>query len=280
MASSAIFIMSLGLTLVLASRTMAFLEESQIEIPTISDAGFPVLYFFGVIAIVGAALFFIPVRSLKVVLRVLFGLAFVWGTFTPLALLMPVLIAGFLSLVIAVTWLFVPRIWLHNALLCLTLVSLAAVFGAILTPWTVLTVMLIISVYDLVAVRLGYMQWMTRKLSDSDTMPAFIVPRRAGDWGATLKGPVVKTLFEETTGKDFSVLGGGDIFFPLLLASSVLYAFGLQLALMIAGFSLIGLMAAYGIHIYLMKGKATAALPPVFIASLCGLLLVQFVLLA
>jgi presenilin-like A22 family membrane protease len=94
----------------------------------------------------------------------------------------------------------------------------------------------------------------------------------------SLKGPAVKNLFDDREEKQFSILGGGDIFFPLWLSATVWFAAGINMALVIAAFSLLGLLITYLIHFFLMKGKATPALPAIFVASLCGLLLVRFVL--
>ena len=74
------------------------------------------------------------------------------------------------------------------------------------------------------------------------------------------------------------ILGGGDLFFPLLLSSSVLFASGLAGGLVVASFALLGVIAAYLVHIFLMKGRPTPALPPIFVLCLGGLALVQFVL--
>jgi presenilin-like A22 family membrane protease len=138
--------------------------------------------------------------------------------------------------------------------------------------------MLVIAVYDFLAVKFGYMQWMARKLADSETLPAFFIPYKLTNLKVSLKGSVVKSLFDDREEKQFSVLGGGDIFFPLWLSATVWFASGINIAMVVAAFSLLGLVVTYMIHIFIMKGKATPALPPIFVASLCGLLLVRFVL--
>ena len=56
-----------------------------------------------------------------------------------------------------------PRVWLHNLLLVLMLVSMATVFGVMFSPWTIIAIMLAVSIYDYFAVRYGYMQWMAKK---------------------------------------------------------------------------------------------------------------------
>ncbi|MBI2957649.1 MAG: hypothetical protein HYY32_02280 [Chloroflexi bacterium] len=289
--SGLIYVLCLGLAyLAVRSETRA-IETGQIPpLPTVSagQAGFPIAYFFAVVVLLGVFLFLIPVSRLKLVLRVLFGFAFAWGSFVlfwlllqhspPATLNSVTIIAAVAALAVAAVWLWRPAIWLHDILLMFTLVSMASVFGVIFSPWTAIVIMAMISVYDFIAVRFGYMQWMARKLSESDTLPAFFVPYSAGNWNASLKAAALKRLFERAGEKEFSVLGGGDIGFPLLLVVSVLDTSGPGKGMIVAGFSLMGLAAAYLVLILVMKGRPTPALPPIFALSLAGFLLVNFVL--
>jgi presenilin-like A22 family membrane protease len=296
--STIIFLICFGLMFLIVSREATFIQSNQISVPSFSGAsngmpgsaglgnvsdaitvkstGVPILYFFLMTALLGVVLYFIPVAKLWLLLRILFGLSFSWGTFIFFALFLPVVIAILLTIGIGLTWFLTPRVWLHNGLLILTLVSQGSVFGAMFSPWTVILIMLVIALYDFLAVKFGYMQWMVRKLSDSETLPAFFIPYKIANFKMSLKGPAVKNLFDDREEKQFSVLGGGDIFFPLWLSATVWFASGINTALIIAAFSLLGLVATYLIHFFLMKGKATPALPSIFVASLCGLLLIRF----
>jgi presenilin-like A22 family membrane protease len=121
------------------------------------------------------------------------------------------------------------------------------------------------------------MVWMATKLSDSETLPAFFIPGNLKDWKISLKGSAIKSVFLTGEEKQFSILGGGDIFFPLWLSATVWFAAGMWMALLVAGFSLLGLIVTYLIHFFIQKGKPTPALPAIFVCSLIGLLLVRFV---
>ena len=68
--------------------------------------------------------------------------------------------------------------------------------------------------------------------------------------------------------------GGGDIAFPLLLTASVYFARGLGSSLIIAAFGFAGLVMAYLIQSFILKGKPIPALPPIALLSLIGLLIV------
>jgi len=117
-----------------------------------------------------------------------------------------------------------------------------------------MVLLLVLAVYDFFAVRFGYMIWLAKKLSESNALPAFFIPRFMSQWKASLKENVVARLAQEKPGeKDFSILGGGDIAFPLLLVSSVFFAYGLTNAIFVAGFSFVGLIGAYWIQAVLSK---------------------------
>ncbi len=133
----------------------------------------------------------------------------------------------------------------------------------------------VMALYDFFAVRFGYMLWMANKMSKSTTLPAFILPRHAAEWRSAVThidlDKVADTAVED---RSYSVLGGGDIAFPLLLTASVYFASGLGSSLIIASLGLAGLVAAYLIQSFILKGKPMPALPPIAVLSLIGLLIV------
>ena len=145
---------------------------------------------------------------------------------------------------IALTWFLMPRVWLHDLVMVIALVSLAAVFGHMISPWTVMILLLILAVYDFLAVRFGYMIWLTNKLSELNVLPAFFIPRLTAEWNSNLRQSSF-AVEEDPQDRKYSILGGGDIGFPLLLISSVYFAGGLGPSVIIAAFALSGLTAAY-----------------------------------
>ncbi len=239
------------------------------------------IYFFAVVVVMGIVLFLVPVRILKIILRVLFTFFYAWGIFILLYILLalPWYVALAIGIALGMTWFFLPFIWLQNILLIITLVSVATVFGAQISPWTVVWVLIAISIYDIVAVTLGYMIWMARKMSQSDSLPAFIFPHRLALWTLNLRGATVGKLFdEEAADREFSLLGGGDIGFPLLLVVAVFFKYGMESAFIVAGTSLAGIVFAYLLQIFLLKGKPLPALPPISFLAIIGFLIVRFVL--
>jgi presenilin-like A22 family membrane protease len=273
-----LYVLGLVLAFLYVSPEKTYVESQPFTVPEFSLL--PIVgYFLGVVIVMGVVLWLIPVARLKLALRVLFGFFYAWGIFILLGLMLPAPLAIATGVACGLFWLFLPFVWLQNLLLLLTLVSIGSVFGALVAPWTVVWVLLAVSIYDIVAVSLGYMMWLAKKLSESDTLPAFILPKRIRDWALNLKGASVKKLFEEEAAeRDFSLLGGGDIGFPLVLVVSVHFAFGFSGALVVAGASVIGLIFAYMLQIFLLKGKPLPALPPICFCAIAGFLIVYFLL--
>jgi presenilin-like A22 family membrane protease len=270
--SALILIISQVLVFSLAFQEKHFLESQEITPPEVS-AGFPLIYFFVAVAVIGVGLFVVPRLALKVVLKAVFCLLFCWGVFVALGFSLPWPVALAIAVVAALLWLFIPKIWLHDLLLLVALASVGTVFGVFLAPWTAILFLLVLSVYDILAVRFGYMMWMLKSLSVSDTPPAFIIPGTIPAWNMDVRE---SRIFDEESERDFSVLGGGDIGFPLILIVSVFFAHGFTRALVVGGFSLLGLAAAYWVQSKLLKGRPTPALPPITLLCIIGYLIVYF----
>jgi len=276
--SCLVMVLALALSLFVASLNRPVLEASQLP-----DQSTPlwliITYFFIAVAVIAVVLFVIPLRKIKLVFRLIFALMFAWGVFIATYFKLPTAAAYSLAAVAGITWLFWARIWLHDLLLLITLAGAASVFGFLFSPWTFMIFMLVISVYDFLAVRFGFMVWMADKLSESTSLPAFIFPKIIGDLRLNLKTVQFNELRKEEAAKrEHTILGGGDIGFPLMLAVSVFYAHGLPGAILVGAFATIGLMGAFLIQSIWLKGKPMPALPPIAVLSLVGYLITFFFL--
>ncbi len=272
--SSLIFVVSQALNLYAAFQVKGFLETNQIALPEVS-AGPVLLYFLGVAFFLGISLFLVPAFILRIVLKVGFAFLYSWGTFVFLVISLPVLASLIISLAGGLMWLMRPVIWLHNLLMILALVSAGSVFGPLFSPWTVIIFLSVLSIYDILAVRFGYMMWLVKQLSGFETLPAFVIPKKLADWNLSLKEAGLRKLMEGASeGREFSILGGGDIGLPLILMASVFFAYGATAYLIVAAFSLLGLILAYLLQIFTLKGKPLPALPPISLLSVIGFLIV------
>lgn len=266
---------ALVLTLYTAILEKRFLEANQIVSPDIS-IGPILLYFFGVVAVMALFLFIVPVAKLRLVFRVLFTLMFAWGALIILGLVWPSPAVYAVAIAAGVAWLLWARVWFHDLLLLITLCAAGSVFGFVFSPLTFMIFMLVVAVYDILAVRFGFMIWMADKLSESSTLPAFVFPGQMRDWKADLRKVRVADLREKEPGeRQYTILGGGDIGFPLMLTVSVFFESGLGGAVIVGILALAGLMTAFLIQMLWLKGKPMPALPSIAFLSLVGFLLVS-----
>ena len=298
-----LFIVAQVLTLMLVSRIDPFLVENNIYVPgqppevvtvwpgevtlpsgeviqtpAYSSLGPILIYFAAVVAIVGLIFAFLPLSLLKSLLRVIFALIFSWGAFIFAVLWLPLVFAIGLALVVGLIWFFIPRVWFHDAAMILSFVSLAAVFGRFITPWTGMIIIGALAIYDYLAVRSGFMIWMADKMAQTSALPALIIPRYAGEWGDSLRQKGIQTLAQtEAAERKYSIVGGGDISFPCLITASVYFsqAQGLGPGIIMAAAGVIGLGGAYFIQAVIVKGKPVPALPPIAVSVLIGLLIIQ-----
>jgi presenilin-like A22 family membrane protease len=293
-----LFVVAQVLILLVATRIDPFLEENNIyvpsqpdgvdiiiwpgdvtlpsgdviDVPAQSSLGPALIYFLVAAAVIAIVLSIIPLKALKQFLRFVFALLFAWGAFIATVFYVPLWLSIVIASTVGIIWFFVPLVWFHNLALILSLASLGAVFGRFITPWTAMILILVIAVYDYLAVRFGFMVWMADRLSQLNALPALVVPRHQSEWNTNLQrgGRIVEA---DPAVREYSVLGGGDIAFPGLLTASIYFSSGLAPALAIAGFGLLGLVATYIIQAKFLKGRPMPALPPIATFLLAGLLI-------
>jgi hypothetical protein len=219
------FILAQALTFATITRENRFLEKQHISLPpqappnvvqlwppppppvtpgvppqpapaSWSALGPILIYFAAVMTVLGAVLFLVPVSILRSILRALFAFLFAWGLFIVLIFWLPVVVTAVIAISVGLIWFLIHRVWLHDAVMIIALVSLGAVFGRFIPPWVSMVLLLILAAYDFLAVRFGYMVWMVKRLSDSDTLPALVLPRLGSDWSSNLKQSSVTRLVE------------------------------------------------------------------------------------
>jgi presenilin-like A22 family membrane protease len=259
--SISIMAVALAFSLFVATHEKVFIEEQQIISPDVSL--WPILlYFFGVVAVVALILFIIPLSKLKWFFRILFAFMFAWGALIASYFFLPDYAAFTLAGICGLLWLFWTKVWLHDFLLLVALSAAGAVFGFIFSPWTFMIFMLVVAVYDVLAVRFGLMVWMADRLSGTTSLPAFVFPKNVKDVQLNLNTVQVSELKKESADKrEHTILGGGDIGFPLMLSNSVYFAHGMNAAILTGAFGIVGLVGAFVIQKFWLKGKPMPALP-------------------
>ena len=302
-----ILIIAQALTIVSVWHQQPFLDDHQIYVPTQPDTdiviwptpvtdpdtgeiiepapdptssiGVIVIYFAVVIAIIAIVFAVIPLKALSVVFKCLFTILFAWGVIVLLGIWINIWVAIGLAVVLAVCWFIRPKIWLHNTLMITSMVSIASIFGRFISPWTAMILLILMAIYDYISVKKGLMLWMVDKMSNVNSLPAFVLPATPDELKDNLNTPNIKVIAEQKPeDKDYSILGGGDIAFPLILSAACYFRHELIASIIIGLSSVVGLVLVYFIQEKFLHGKPMPALPPLAATTFIAFLFVSYVL--
>lgn len=201
----------------------------------------------------------------RVLLKAIFLLAFFFGSLIFFEVWLGEPISLILVLFLVFLWLKMPNIFTHNLLLISGMAGLGSYLGLGLTPETVAILLVIFSIYDVVAVyKTKHMVKMAKGMVEAGALPGLILPSKLSE----LNTPLEKTSF----GGNFLILGGGDIVFPLLFSVSLLQE-GIIKSITIALFSALGLLTSFWIFFKQKERRAIPALPPIAFFSIIGYLI-------
>jgi presenilin-like A22 family membrane protease len=193
---------------------------------------------------------------------VILGNLFFWSLWLP---------DGFILLLTAILiWALIkkPFIWVYNLAIIFAMAGVASGLGIQLAPILVCLMMLVFSIYDFVAVHLtGHMVKMAKEMVNQQAVIGFVIPKTAQEF----KSPI-KEIQQEGR---FMILGGGDVVFPLLLAISCL-SINIWSSVLVAVFSLVGLLAVFLIFINQKGRRPLPALPPIALISIVGYFITTF----
>jgi len=119
--------------------------------------------------------------------------------------------------------------FVHNFTEFLIYPSIAAVFVPILTPTTLIVLLVIISVYDMWAVwHSGIMQKMAKyQIKNLNIFGGFFVPYLSKKLKDKIKNMSQKQIEKKKIKVNVAILGGGDIIFPIITSGVMLVNFGI-----------------------------------------------------
>lgn len=172
------------------------------------------------------------------------------------------------ALPLAALKIFKPNFYTHNLSELLIYPGIACVFVPILTPASSVTLLLLISLYDMWAVwRSGIMQKMAKfQMEEIKIFGGFLVPsvseKIKNEMKNTKQKYKGKKIPESVKNKKYKVnlamLGGGDVIFPIIVSGVFMRAYDIVPALFVLGGSLAGLSYLF---FNTEKGKSYPAMP-------------------
>ncbi len=189
------------------------------------------------------------------------------GTVTFSAFL-PGILPLFVIVLLLLGWQQKPVILLHNLLITISIAGIGAVMGSVFDPVVIAGLLIIFSVYDFIAVyKTKHMVKMATEMIKTKAIMGLVIPFNFSDLLDNL---------EDKEKKEFMVLGGGDLAFPLFLISSVTLRYGIKEALLIVAFSGIGLFLSFYLFIIQKTRKPIPALPPIALMAIIAYLIIAF----
>lgn len=223
-----------------------------------------ILFFFmkfGAIVIIRYWFFFVIILALGITINA-----------PMLSLKYSSLISLFIALPLAYFKVFKRNIIIHNFTELLIYPGLAAIFVPLLNIWTIIALLVVISLYDMYAVwHTGFMQKMAKfQIQQVRVFSGFFIPyigkkdRNLIEKFKQAKSKLKNNLKAKKIKMSVAILGGGDVIFPIVLAGVVLRTLGLIPALIIT----VGATLALALLFYFSeKGKFYPAMP--FISAGC-----------
>jgi presenilin-like A22 family membrane protease len=180
---------------------------------------------------------------------------------------------------IAFAKIFRRNILIHNISELAVYPGVAVIFIPLLNIWTIIILLILISIYDIYAVwHAGFMQKMAKyQIKKLRIFSGFFIPYLNAKQRAMIKRMRLKDkkkLGNKKLRVSVAILGGGDVVFPIILAGVVLNTLGFAQALIISA----GATLALGFLFYKSeKGKFYPAMPFITAGCFLALLLAYFI---
>ncbi|MFA6023417.1 MAG: presenilin family intramembrane aspartyl protease [Candidatus Pacearchaeota archaeon] len=174
-----------------------------------------------------------------------------------LALIFALLIA----IPLAIYKVFKRNLIIHNLTELMIYPGIAVVFIPLLNIWTMIILLIIISVYDMWAVwHSGFMQKMAKyQMNELKIFAGFYVPYLNKKQRALVKkARQSKSNLTKPMKVNLAILGGGDVVFPIITAGVIYHLWGIIPALAVTIFATLSLL---GLFMYAQKGKFYPAMP-------------------
>ncbi|MEE9525314.1 MAG: presenilin family intramembrane aspartyl protease [Candidatus Woesearchaeota archaeon] len=131
---------------------------------------------------------------------------------------MPQVLAGLLALILASYKIFKPNVYLHNITELFIYGGLAAIFVPIMNVFSVIMLLILISIYDMIAVwKSGHMIKLAKFQTKSKVFAGLLIPYNKPKSLKNIPKSQLKKVKVNT-----AVLGGGDIGFPLIFAGVIM----------------------------------------------------------
>ena len=240
----------------------------NIERPEVENQSASFIY-ISVSILMGTILVLLLVKFNKPLIWKIWFFATVWLTLAiAFAAFINNIIAAVLALAISILKLYKPQIIIQNISEVFIYGGLAAIFVPIINLFAAFMLLIVISIYDFIAVyKTGHMIQMAKFQSKSKVFAGLVIPYEKVK--IPTEGKSLKTSAQGKKSK-VAVLGGGDIGFTLIFAGVVMKDLMLKETIL-AGFLktlIIPVFVSIALLILLIKGKENKFYPAMPVLSL------------
>ena len=237
---------------------------------------FPSLIIAFVIAI--SLLFFLTKFRAEFILKLWFFLVVVLAlgisvnSLIPGSWKYPAIIALVIALPLAFIKIYHRNFLIHNITELFIYPGIAAVFVPILNLWTIIALLVLISVYDMWAVwHSGIMQKMAKyQINKLKIFSGFFIPTISKAVKMQMQKMKKSDLKKKRFKVNIAILGGGDVVFPIIAAGVMLKTFGLLSAILVIAGATLGLTYLFIIS---EKKKFYPAMPFISAGIFVGMIL-------
>ncbi len=269
-----LFTLTQVLGIFVAIRLSKVLEELEIKPEPVSIFSF--LIYFLIVTLIILAFLKISKRGSGVLLQIFFVLAIFSGLDILFSTFLLEPWATFLAAGLVMIRFIYPTVLLHNLVVVGGLAGVGGLLGITLFPRDVIILLIILAVYDVIAVyKTKHMVKMAKVMIEKRVILGIIIPEKILGLKASMRDveqdkiPVRRILRPGKMGQ-FMILGGGDLVLPLLLIASVVNQ-NIWQGIIVLIFALLGLLTMHLIFIKL-KSRPMPALPPLALFSILGYL--------
>ena len=245
----------------------------NLERPEVKNQSASFIY-ITIALLIGTVLVLLLIKFNKPFIWKLWFFATVWLTLSiAFAAFINNVAAAILALVISVLKLYKPNVIIQNMSEIFIYGGLAAIFVPIINLFAAFMLLIVISIYDFVAVyKTKHMIKMARFQSSSKVFAGLLIPYGKGGMVKAITPPKsgIKKDSEKIHKKSVAVLGGGDIGFTLIFAGVVMKGLMLQ-ETVLAGFLktlIIPVFVSLALLFLLLKGQQNKFYPAMPVLSL------------
>jgi len=173
------------------------------------------------------------------------------------------------ALGITAFFILIHNVLVHNIAVMIGIAGVSSLLGITISPEVGILFLIILSFYDILAVYwTKHMVYLARGMIESGAIFGFVIPFEFKDIFYH------KNEARQKIGEKFMILGSGDIGLPLIMVNSVTVV-SVGQAIIVALFSLVGLLLTHLIFINQTSRKPMAALPPIATMTIIGYLVSQ-----